>query len=97
MRQSEEHDLRSLGQASGVWLDELQGVGNWIAGKVREDLSERLAGILARSDRDQFGVRVLEQSTDEFFAGKARGSNDGDIDCVSLAHVLCVVRCFSVN
>jgi hypothetical protein len=40
---------------------------------------------------------MLEQPMDEFLPGKARGPNDGDIDCVSLAHVLCFVRCFSVN
>ena len=97
MRQSEEHDLRSLGQASGVWLDELQGVGNRMAGKARENLSESLAGILTRSDSDQFCVRMLKQPMGEFLAGKARGPNDGDFGCVSLAHVLCVVRCFGVN
>ena len=97
MRQSEKHNLRSLGQVADVWLGELQSIGNRIAGKAREDLSERLAGKLARSDRDQFGVRMLEQPADEFLAGKARGPNDGDFDCVSLAHVLCFVRCFNVN
>ena len=97
MRQSEKHDLRSLGQVADAWLGEQQGIGNRIAGKSWEDLSERLTGILARSDRDQFGLWMLEQPMDEFLTGKARGPNDGDVDCVSLAHVLCFVRFFSGN
>ena len=49
-----------------------------MAGELREDLRQRLPGVLARGDGDQFRVRMVQQQPDEFFAGVTGRADDGD-------------------
>jgi hypothetical protein len=49
-----------------------------MAGEFGKDLAERLPGALARGDGDEFGVRMIEQQPDEFFAGVTGRTNNGD-------------------
>ena len=63
----------------------------------REDGKVTEFSFIRDSIRTLIRNQAETKAMDEFLAGKARGPNDGDFDCVSLAHVLCVVRCFGVN
>ena len=49
-----------------------------MAGKFRKNLRERLPGILARGDGDQFRVRMILQQLYQNFAGVTGRTNDGD-------------------
>ena len=60
------------------------GSVNWsvsatLTGKAGENMRS-LAGVLARGDCSQFGLRMVQESMDEFFAGVARGPDDGDLN-----------------
>ena len=57
-------------------------------------MSQCLAGVLARGDCSQFGLRMVQESMDEFFAGVARGPDDGDFHWGCIAHVWFVLRVF---
>jgi hypothetical protein len=49
-----------------------------MAGEFWENLRQRLAGILARGDGNQFRVRMVQQQPDQFFAGITGRADDGD-------------------
>jgi len=76
--QGEKYDLSLFGEKFGFGLGEAQGLRSGMIGKLREDLSYSLTGVLARRDDRKFGVRVGEQQADEFLAGITGGADDSD-------------------
>src|ERR1035438_7061112 len=66
VRQSQEQDLRLFGQELDFGLTEPKPPGARMMGELREDLRQRLAGVLARSGGGQFRVRMRQEQTDEF-------------------------------
>ena len=78
VRQREKNHVGLLRQQFGVRLGEAQRLGFRMAGELWENLRERLPGVLARGDGDQFRVRMVQQQPDEFFAGVTGRADDGD-------------------
>jgi hypothetical protein len=48
-----------------------------VAGKFRENLRQRLPGVLARGDGDQFRMRMVQEQLHQNFAGVTRRTDDG--------------------
>ena len=90
----EKHNFGSRCQGNGVGLSELECVCHALSGKAGENLRESLADVLARGNRSQFGLRMMQEPMDEFFAGIAGGTDDGDLHCGCIAHVWFVLRVF---
>ena len=78
VRQRQKHHLRLLGEQFGLRLGEAQRFGARMTGELGEDLRQRLPGVLARGDGDQFRVGMVQQQPDEFFAGVTRRADDCD-------------------
>jgi hypothetical protein len=49
-----------------------------VSGEFGKNLRERLPGVLARGDGDEFRVRVVEEQLHEDFAGVTGRTDDGD-------------------
>jgi hypothetical protein len=64
-----------------------------MAGEFREDLRERLPGLLTRGDGGEFDVRMMQQQAHEFLAGVTGGADDGcffhDLICGSFPVICC--------
>ncbi len=79
VRQREKNDLRLFGEQGGVGLGEAEGFGARMMGEFRENLRERLAGVLARGDGGEFDVRMRQQQAHQFLAGITGGADDADL------------------
>ena len=77
-RQRQKNDAGLFRELLGVRLGEAERAGFGMTGKTRKDLRHGLTRILSRGDRREFDVRMIEQESDEFFAGISGGSYDGD-------------------
>jgi hypothetical protein len=53
-----------------------------VAGEFGKHLRERLPGVLARRDGDEFRVRMVEQQLHKDFAGITGRTDDGDFFCI---------------
>ena len=53
--------------------------GPRMVGELREDLRQRLPGVLARGDGGQFRVRMRQEQPDEFLARVPGRTDDGDL------------------
>ena len=78
MRQREQDHLRLFRQQPGVGLGEPERFRFRVAGELRKNLRQRLAGILARGHGHQFRVGMMQQQPDEFLAGVTGRADDGD-------------------
>ena len=58
VRQRQEHDLRLFGQQFGLGLAEAEPLGTRMMGEFREDLRQRLPGVLAGGDGGQLRLRM---------------------------------------
>ena len=59
-----------------------------MAGKFGKHLRERLTGIRARGDRDQFRMRMVQQQLHQNFAGITGRTDDGDFFRFHLQKIL---------
>src|SRR5512136_295887 len=66
VRQSEENDVRLLRQQLGIWFAEAQPGRARVMRKTREDLSERLPGVLSRGDGGELDVRMRQEQAHQF-------------------------------
>ena len=78
VRQREKNHVGLLRQHFGVRLGEAERLGFRMAGEFRKNLRQRLPGVLARGDGDQFRVRMVQQQLHEDFAGVTGRTDDGD-------------------
>ena len=78
MRQREKNHVGLLGEQFGVRFDKAERLGFWMAGEFWKNLCERLPGILARGDGDQFRVRMVQEQLHQDFAGITGRADDGD-------------------
>ena len=78
VRQREKHHVGLLRQQLGVRLGEAERLRFRMAGEFRENLRQRLPGVLARGHGHQFRVRMVQQQPDEFLAGVTGRADDGN-------------------
>ncbi len=84
------------GEHGGIGFGEPERAREGVACELREDLGDALAGVLTGGDGDEFGMRMAEQPSDEFFAGVTGRADDGEaftalhfqIDALEHRHIL---------